>query len=111
MILQHIRKTWIYVLPVLLVALIGFMITTDVAQAEEEYMFLTGVIKSIDSGRKLVVVDVRTTGCEGVKTFSIDDLAKLWVPEGGVVKFYIDSENCPRKDKITKMTTLNGRGK
>lgn len=104
MVLQFMRRAQIYLLPILLIAVIGFITLVDAVQAREvESMFLTGVIKLINHKSKQVVVDVKNKGCHGVMTFSIDDLSTLKAEEGDEIRFFIDSEYCPGTE-VRKMS-------
>ncbi len=99
MLFQKTRRVLIHFLPMLLIALAGFMITTVSAQAQNiEHLYLTGVVKDVDYELNQVVIDVSTLGCKGTKTFLGNNLNKYKLATGQKVDFYINSEHCPARE-------------
>ena len=82
------------IVQVMLLASVIFL-AAGVGQSAEERLFLKGKITSIDRVSKQVVVDVFTLGCQGPKTFGLNNLAKYNIAVGNVIKFYVDSSYCP----------------
>ena len=99
MLFQKTRRFPIHFLPLLLIALVGFMITAGVAQAQNiEHLYLTGVVEDYDDQLNQVVIDVKTLGCKGTKTFLSNNLNKYKLVIGQKVDFYINSEHCPERE-------------
>lgn len=95
MLLQQIKRAQSLFLTIMLIAVFAFATLAAAQPITNEVMFLTGVIKSIDNKKRLVVVEVVNKGCKGVKTFSIDDLSLLRAVVGDEISFYSDSVYCP----------------
>jgi|GEM_PF-4549352 len=55
---------------------------------------LHGIVSDIDMKSKTVTVDVTTSGCIGIRTFSFRDIDKRSFKTGDKVNFFIDSETC-----------------
>ncbi len=89
---MEIRKTQYGVLFILTVALLILFIHPLYAGDE---LYLTGIVKSVDHNTKIVVVDVQSASCHGVRKFVLDEPAILLEDFiGKIINFSIDSSTC-----------------
>lgn len=62
-----------------------------------EALFLTGIVKSLDSGRGILKIDVTSEACRGLREFSLPPSLREEIDEtllGRRIEFYIDSPRC-----------------
>ncbi len=92
------RHTW----KVSLLAIILSMVGLNPAAADENLQ-LAGYVESIDMKDGIIVVDVRTAGCEGIKTFVFEPKDDLFDRKdiGRKVEFFINSTDCTKKKVYT----------
>jgi hypothetical protein len=55
---------------------------------------LTGIVKTIDPKTNLVLMDVQSESCPGIRRFRADDLGALGRYMNQAITFYIDSSTC-----------------
>lgn len=68
-----------------------------------DMLILSGVVKDINYKAKIVVVDVKSSSCPGIRSFKIDDPSKLDSKLiGKKISFPIDSSTC-KGDVVYKM--------
>jgi len=96
------RKIHLGVLLFLSIALL-FLYVYPAHAADE--LYLTGFVKSVDPKINTVVVDVKSSPCEGLRTFTADNAAELDDFVDQKVTFMIDSATC-KKDDVYKMFTV-----
>lgn len=65
-------------------------------------LFLTGVVRSVNSKSGMVIMDVKSEVCHGVRSFMVDDISILDGLTGKKISFFIDSSIC-KADKLYKM--------
>lgn len=90
---MEIRKTQYGMLFILMVGLL-FLFIHPVYASDE--LYLTGIVKDIDHNAKKVVVDVKSSSCHGIRTFTLDDASKLDDFVNQKIDFSIDSSTCKR---------------
>jgi len=78
----------------LLLSAFLFLQARSVSAADE--LFLTGIVKSVDSDTKTVVVDVKSANCHGLTKFSIDNVAEFEDYINEKIDFFIYSSTCRR---------------
>jgi len=95
--LRKIIRNWGCVLALFAFPAFAFSTTAygQMRMMTAEYKTLNGMVMSIDPAAHAVTVDVKTYGCEGEKTFYIDDLGQFQASVGDEIKFFVDSEYCP----------------
>jgi hypothetical protein len=71
-------------------------------------LFLTGVVRSVDSKSGIVIVDVKSEGCHGVRSFRVDNVSDLDGLEGKKISFFINSSTC-KGDEVYKMSLPGGK--
>lgn len=96
---MEIRKTQYGVLFILTVALLILFIHPLYAGDE---LYLTGIVKSVDHNTKIVVVDVQSASCHGVRKFTADYPSELDESVGKIINFSIDSSTC-KDNEVYKM--------
>lgn len=57
-------------------------------------LFLTGVVKKVDSIHRLVTVEVQSESCPGIMTFRVEDGIDLEGSEGRRISFFINTSTC-----------------
>jgi hypothetical protein len=103
------KKQW-WAFFILMLILLMFNIHSVNALDE---LFLTGVVKSINSHTGIAIVDVKSEVCRGFRSFRADDISELEGLEGERISFFINSLTC-KGDKIYtmhKITLLKSKGK
>jgi hypothetical protein len=69
------------------------------AEDHTDNLLLTGFIKSFDANRGVIMVNVTSEGCEGLREFRIPEDAKEDLDAsliGKRIQFYINSNTCER---------------
>lgn len=69
-------------------------------------LFLTGVVRNINSKSKIVSVEVKSGTCRGIRTFKIEDPAELEDLQGKKISFFINSSIC-KSDEIYEMRKIS----
>jgi len=95
MVLQQMKRARSLFLPIMLIAVFAFATPAAGQPNNSDSLLLTGVVMNIDRVSKKVVVDVKTLGCTGTKTFIMDDMSSLRARTGEKIDFYIASDHCP----------------
>jgi hypothetical protein len=89
-------------LAALLVAVIMVALTMGgqpaLATTDPEYLYITGIVKSVNAATGLVTVDVMSSSCKGMRIFKANKLDKLESYMEQKVSFFIDSERCQIKE-------------
>jgi hypothetical protein len=65
----------------------------------EEQLFLTGIVRSIDTARGILRIEVTSQVCRGLREFAVPQAAREDLDEtliGKRLGFYIDSSTCER---------------
>lgn len=57
-------------------------------------LFLTGVVKRVDSARGLVIVEIRSGSCPGTMTLKVRDIEEMSGSEGKKISFFINTSTC-----------------
>ncbi len=57
-------------------------------------LFLTGVVKKVDSIRGLVTVEVQSESCPGIMNFRVENGMDLEGSEGRRISFFINASTC-----------------
>jgi len=57
-------------------------------------LFLTGVVKKVDSIRSLVTVEVQSESCPGIMTLRVEDDMDMEGSEGRRISFFINTSTC-----------------
>jgi len=92
-------------LPVLLIAVIllasAAIVRTALAADNLDQLFVTGVIKSVNAGTGIVMVDVTSSSCHGMRIFKADkpDILEDYIEQR--VSFFINSNRCEVKEVYT----------
>ncbi len=79
--------------------LIFLSLQTAFAEDHTDNLLLTGFIKSFDAMRGVIMVNVASEGCEGLREFRIPEDAKEDLDAsliGKRIQFYINSNTCER---------------
>lgn len=84
------EKYWFFLIFTLL--FIIFCSTRPVHSEDE--LFLTGIVKEVDSKKGFVTVEVLSKTCSGIKTFQTEDIEKLSDSEGKKITFFINTSTC-----------------
>jgi len=100
---QHIRRSLTYFIAIFI--LFSLVFAGIAAADSKETLLLAGVVKTIDTGGRSVVIDVTNKGCHGMMTFNIYNIEKYGIAKGDRVNFMIDSVTCPGS-AITTITDL-----
>ena len=95
------RGTMQYRVLVILFAVVLLVSCVLPVYASDE-LFLSGFVKRVDHEKKIVVVDVTSQACHGLRQFTVDDPAKLDDAVGKRIDFPIDSSIC-KGDNVYKM--------
>jgi hypothetical protein len=95
-----IRKTQ-YRAVFIILAVALFILNVHSLYAADE-LYLTGIVKDIDHATRIVVVDVKSSSCHGIRKFSVDDASKLDDFVNERIDFSIDSSTC-KSDEVYKM--------
>jgi len=104
---MNIKRT-IFALALAILVLSAFE-TIPLANASDE-LFLSGVVRSIDSLSSTVTVDVKSQGCKGVRNFEADDVSVFEHRLGKTVSFFIDSSTCRDGEVYTIIKTAFPKG-
>ena len=65
----------------------------------QDYLLLTGVVKSVDSNSGTISINVTSEGCKGLRDFKVPSDAAKDIEAtliGKRMQFYIDSATCAR---------------
>lgn len=71
-------------------------------------LLLSGIVKSVDYKSKIVIVDVKSKSCPGMRSFKVEDISKMESSIGKEISFKIDSSTC-MGDTVYKMILLEGK--
>lgn len=85
------------------IILLALIMSSQPAAAVDE-LYLTGTIKSVNAATGIVMVDVTSSSCFGMRVFKADRIDKL---EGYIdtrASFFIDSSRCNVKETYTILT-------
>ena len=98
----------LFLVAVLFVGIIFLVLTigarTAFAAGETDQLYVTGIIKSVNPATGLVMVDVTSSSCHGMRTFKADNLDKLQAYIQQRISFFIDSNRCNVKETYTIVT-------
>lgn len=105
---MEIKKTQQYGMFFILMVASLFLFIHPLYASDE--LYLTGIVKSIDHNTNIVVVDVKSASCRGLREFILDGPAALLDPlVGNKIDFTIDSSTCESGTKYKMF--LGGRKK
>ena len=79
------------------------------ASAADE-LFLTGIVKNVDSNTRTVLVDVKSASCHGIRKFAIDNVSEFEDYINEKLDFFIDSSTC-RRDEVYRIDRIVLRGR
>ncbi len=82
-----------YILSLLGMVVMLVVLSTAVAAVEDE-LLQTGVVKSLNSMTKTVVIDVRSSSCRGTRTFTVAEPEAFEVLINKTIDFVINSNVC-----------------
>ncbi len=68
-------------------------------------LYLTGIVQTINAHSGIVIVDVKSEGCCGIRNFRVYDVSTLGDIKGKTISFFIDSSTC-RGGKIYEMRNI-----
>jgi len=87
------KEFWLFLVFIILSPL---FVQTSVAQ---DHLFLTGIIRSVDSNSGIIRINVTSEGCRGLREFKEPEGEKDNMDAsliGKQIQFYIDSAICER---------------
>jgi hypothetical protein len=95
---------------ILLMSVVAFLVLNIQSANAKDELFLAGVVRTVVANSGTVVVDVKTEGCSGIRSFRADDISKLAASEGKTISFFIDSSTCKSGiiHKMHGVTQLKG---
>jgi hypothetical protein len=94
---------------VLLVLILAFSVLSIHSVQAVDELYLTGIVRNVYLKSGLVVVDVKSQSCPGVRQFSVDNVYSLQGFEGGKISFSINSSSC-KGSTIYKIITIRHEG-
>jgi hypothetical protein len=80
------------------------MIGQTACAGEPDQLYVTGIIKSVNAGTGIVMVDVTSSACRGLRVFKADNLDKLVPLVEQRASFFINSSTCNVKETYTIIT-------
>ena len=78
--------------------------------AAEDDLYLTGIVKNVDSSRKTIFIDVASSSCQGMKKFIVDDVNAFEELVNVRISFFIDSSVC-KGDEVYKVLSVGRKMK
>jgi hypothetical protein len=101
------KKYWMF-----LIWIVAFSVLSIHSSEAVDELFLTGIVRTVDANSRIVVVDVKSQSCPGLRRFKLDKITDLEGLEGQKVSFSIDSSVCRRDEiyKIMAVTQMPGGG-
>ena len=102
--MERMKKCW-----VVLVSILAFSVLSIHSVQAVDELYLTGIVRSVYLKSGLVVVDVKSQSCPGVRQFSVDNIYSLQGFEGGKISFSINSSSC-KGSTIYKIITIGHEG-
>jgi hypothetical protein len=92
----------------LLISILAFSVLSIHSVEAVDELYLTGVVRTVYANSGLVIVDVKSHSCHGVRRFRFDNTLDMEGLEGKKISFSIDSSVCKAGGiyKITAMTVM-----
>jgi hypothetical protein len=101
---MEIRKILCWVLFISMVVLMMPYVSPLYAGDE---LLQNGFVKSVDIGKKIVTIDVKSLSCRGIRQFRVEKPSEFENLVGERIEFSIDSSTCVRDD----IYTINSYGR
>jgi hypothetical protein len=79
---------------ILLMSVVAFLVLNIQSVKAKDELFLAGVVRTVIANSGTVVVDVKTEGCSGIRSFRTDNISTLVASEGKAISFFIESSTC-----------------
>jgi hypothetical protein len=89
----------------LLIWVVAFFVLCIHSSEAVDELYLTGILRTVDANSGIVVVDVMSQSCPGLRRFKLDKITDLEGLEGKKISFSIDSSVC-RRDEVYKITAV-----
>ena len=83
---------------IVFVLFIGFVVLFANTLYAVDELSLTGIVKSLDIKTKTVIIDVKSSSCRGLRTFTVDNTADFQDLVLQKITFSIDSSICKRSE-------------
>jgi hypothetical protein len=87
--------------------ILSAVVTRPVHADDLDQLYLTGIIKSVNTATGLVYVEVRSLSCPGMKSFKVDAPEVLLRYIDQRVSFFIESNTC-KDDSVHTMLLSRG---
>ncbi len=83
---------------IVFILLVGLVVLfTTVVYAEDE-LSLTGIVKSLNNKTRTAIIDVKSSSCRGLRTFTVDNPDVFQDLVDQKIIFSIDSSTCKRNE-------------
>jgi hypothetical protein len=79
---------------ILLMSFVAFLVLNIQSVNAKDELYLTGVVRTVYANSGLVLVDVKSKSCPGVRRFKFDNTLDMEGLEGKKISFSIDSSVC-----------------
>jgi len=88
-------------LPIVFINFLAILAVSETAIADDE-LYLCGVVKEVNTEKKVVVVQVISEGCAGEKSFKVAHNQRIdRFVAGKEACFMIDVNTCPKENRAT----------
>jgi len=83
---------------IVLILLVGFVVSFANTVYAVDELSLTGIVKSVNSKARTVIINVKSTSCLGLRTFTVDNVDDFQDLVDQKITFSIDSSICKRNE-------------
>jgi hypothetical protein len=94
------KKYWMF-----LIWIVVFSVLSIHSSESVDELFLTGIVRTVNANSGIVVVDVKSQSCPGLRSFNFKNSTDLEGLEGKKISFSIDSSVC-RSGEIYKIIAV-----
>jgi hypothetical protein len=95
------KKWWMF-----LIWIVAFSVFCIHSSEAVDELYLSGILRTVNTNSGIVVVDVKSQSCPGVRRFNFDKSEDLEGMEGKKISFSINSSVCS-SGEIYKIITVN----